>query len=261
MPRSCDDFCMVASAIVPLIKLCDPAITAPVLNHPNLTLGNVIIPPEGPARIESIIDWQGATVDPHYTQPRLPTGLIYTDGLVAIEGGFPQWPANCEELTRGEQKVIRIYHRCACRQVYYSERQMYPLKPRGKVWRWIYHIHELDSLRSYILRCVADGPHDLQGSLVTFQRRWDEITGDPCPVDFTPQEIAAYEAKEKNHAEDMANTNRLRVQVGIMEDGSVPTEAYDGLKQALEQCRKGWDEPAMKGPFPFCESGYSQYLS
>ena len=37
-------------------------------------------------------------------------------------------------------------------------------------------------------------------------------------------------------------------------------DAYDCVKQALEQRRKDWDETAMKGPFPYGENGYSEYL-
>ncbi|KZT08422.1 uncharacterized protein LAESUDRAFT_649018 [Laetiporus sulphureus 93-53] len=48
--------------IAPFIIPSDPAMTAPVLNHPDLSLNNLIVPPEGLAYVHHVIDWQGATI-------------------------------------------------------------------------------------------------------------------------------------------------------------------------------------------------------
>lgn len=57
--------------VAPLVVPDDAAMTAPVLNHPDLSLDNILVPPEGDASMTCVVDWQGATVLPYCSQ----TGL------------------------------------------------------------------------------------------------------------------------------------------------------------------------------------------
>ncbi|KAI0657040.1 hypothetical protein C8Q70DRAFT_920569, partial [Cubamyces menziesii] len=54
--------------IAPLIVPRNRALVMPVLGHPNLTLTDLIVQPEGPATCLAAIDWQCATVSPYCQQ-------------------------------------------------------------------------------------------------------------------------------------------------------------------------------------------------
>ncbi|KZT22686.1 hypothetical protein NEOLEDRAFT_1036601, partial [Neolentinus lepideus HHB14362 ss-1] len=64
------DICI---CIAPLIVPPVPAMTAPVLNHPDLSLNNLIVPLEDLAFVHHVIDWQGATISPYCMQCGVPT--------------------------------------------------------------------------------------------------------------------------------------------------------------------------------------------
>lgn len=247
--------------IAPLIIPPDPAITAPVLNHPDLALNNLIVPPEGLAYVHHVIDWQGAAISPYCMQCGVPTAVAYTEGVVPIpaDGSMPPWPANFDAMSPEEQEYIRVQHRYACRH------RMYVLKSpsrdplRGDVWA-LPQCTALEFLVPYITRCVADGPLDLRGLLVGLQERWSSIADSPCPIEFTQEEITAHYEEADAQAEFERNVNRLYDEVGCLNDGSVRPEQYESAMEKMGRCRRDWDETAMKGPFPFYEGAHSYYL-
>ncbi|KZT22671.1 hypothetical protein NEOLEDRAFT_1097383 [Neolentinus lepideus HHB14362 ss-1] len=246
--------------IAPLIVPPVPAITAPVLNHPDLSLNNLIVPPEDLAFVQHVIDWQGATISPYCMQCGVPTAVAYTKGVILIpgDGSMPPWPDNFDAMSPEEQEYIRIHHRYACRhRSYIIQLSMDPL--RGDVWA-LSHSTVLEFLVPYITRCIADGPLDLRGLLVSLQGMWSSILYDPCPIDFTQEEIAAHYKEAEAQAEYERNVNRLHDVIGCLNDGSVRPEQFESAKEKMERCRREWDETAMKGPFPFYEGAHSYYL-
>ncbi|KAI0365571.1 hypothetical protein BV20DRAFT_954018 [Pilatotrama ljubarskyi] len=248
----------------PLIVPSDPALTAPVLNHPNLSLPNLVVSEEGPARILHSIDWQGATVSPFCMQADTPPAVAYTGGVIPVpeDGSMPPWPSNFDSMTTEEQEYIRIHHRLACRHRAYSLGALLT-DSRYEAWS-LPHFASLVKLVPFITRCVAEGPADLQGVLIDLEQKWTSITSDgsiPCPIDFTPEEIAAHAERMECQAEYERNVAQLYRELGCLADGSVETQEYEAAKMRMKRFREEWDETAMKGPFPLCEGAPSYYLS
>ncbi|KZT08421.1 uncharacterized protein LAESUDRAFT_757655 [Laetiporus sulphureus 93-53] len=158
-----------------------------------------------------------------------------------------------------KQEYIRIQHRYACRHRLYMQivPSWDPL--RANVWA-LPHCTALEFLVPFITRCVADGPLDLRGLLVSLQERWSSIVDSPCPIDFTAKEITAHCEETEAQAEYERNVNRLHDVIGCLNDGSVRPEQLESAKEKMELCRREWDETAMKGPFPFYEGAHSYYL-
>lgn len=91
----------------------------PVLNHPDLSIGNFIISCEGPPKIQSIIDWQGTSVVPFFVQCQPAKGMIYvTRAVDSAPDGSPVPPADFDSMSPEDLDHIR-------RHIYYA-RTMYP---------------------------------------------------------------------------------------------------------------------------------------
>ncbi|OCH91505.1 hypothetical protein OBBRIDRAFT_834162 [Obba rivulosa] len=93
----------VCIVVAPLIVPYNPAITMPVLNHPDLTLSSLIVPAEGDASIINDIERQW--VDSH------PGGRL--DASVELN--------NFNSMLQDEQDPVRMHRRFACR------RRLHPL--------------------------------------------------------------------------------------------------------------------------------------
>ncbi|KAH9886024.1 kinase-like domain-containing protein [Cubamyces lactineus] len=245
-----------APSIVPT----DPDMTTPVLQHPDLSSSNLIIPAEGPVRITHAIDWQGAAILPFCTQAAMPTAVVYTGKLVKLNPFYPEWPENYDELPPEQQELVDFHHRLACRHVVYQRMVMSGDKVRSK----IAHLRQgepLANLVPQVLRCIADGPQALRADLIRLQENWREFSDDPCPIDFTPDEIAAHNAEQEALDEYQSHVDALYAELRCFEDGSVKTEDYETSKQLMERRREEWDDVAMKGPFPFYEGAHSYFLT
>ena len=70
----------------------------PVLNHPDLSIGNFIVSSESPLKIQAVIDWQGASVAPLIVPAN---GMIHTSGVVdaSSDDGSPVPPANFDSMS------------------------------------------------------------------------------------------------------------------------------------------------------------------
>ncbi|KAI0328118.1 hypothetical protein GY45DRAFT_1326778 [Cubamyces sp. BRFM 1775] len=257
------DMCIrVAPSVVPS----NPALTTPVLNHPDISLTNLIVPEEGYADIHAAIDWQGATVSPFCMQAAMPPAIEYTGGVipVPVDGSMPPWPSNFDTMTKEEQDYIRIHHRYACRHRMYHLFAPAIVPWRSEAWS-LPHFVPLANLVPYITRCVTDGPANLLGILIYLQQKWSTIAPDesiPCPIDFTPEELVACAEKVQRQMAYERNVAQLYKEIGCLNDGSVKPDEYEAVKARMERCREEWDESAaMKGPFPFLEGSHSYYLS
>ena len=251
------DICIRAAlSIIPK----DPDMTTPVLQHPDLSGSNLIIPAEGPVRITHAIDWQGASILPFCTQAAMPTAVVYTGGLVRLNPIYPEWPENYDELPPEQQEVVDFHHRLACRHVVYQSMITSGDDVRRKIAR-LRQGEQLANLVPQILRCIADGPQILRADLIRLQENWREFSDDPCPIDFTPDEISAHDAEQEALDEYQNHVDALYVELRCFEDGSVKTEDYETSKQLMERRREEWDEVTMKGPFPFYEGAHSYFLA
>ncbi|KAI0641815.1 kinase-like domain-containing protein [Trametes meyenii] len=246
--------------VAPFMVPTDPAVTQPVLNHPDLSLNNLITSPEGPAHIRHAIDWQGTTVAPFAMQCVLPHALVYTGGLIRLDDVLVPWPDNFDEMTPAEQTVIEYHHRLASRHKKYVYETLIVDEFRYDVWR-LPHYEALANLVMYITRCIADGPGDLHGCLIDLQRNWDKVSDAPCPLNFNQEEIASAMAQREDRREYRCHVENLYTELRCRDDGSVEPERYEIAKALMERRRAVWDEAAMKGPFPFYEGAHSYHLT
>ncbi|KAI0738265.1 hypothetical protein C8Q80DRAFT_1113819 [Daedaleopsis nitida] len=226
----------------PSIIPSQPLMSEPVLSHPNLQLDSLMVPAEGDAYVQHVVDWQGATVAPFFTRCAMPPAVAYDES--------------------DEQAFIRMHHRYACRVRGYYHDVISELQPklRGEVVR-LPQASALANMVPLMTRCVADGPMQLRGLLMELQEKWDAITDAPCPIDFSAEERAAHAEDETVHGEYSRNVAELCEEIGCLADGSVAPERYEAAKIAAERRAAEWDEVAMKGPFPFYEGAYSYYLA
>ncbi|CDO69113.1 hypothetical protein BN946_scf185042.g15 [Trametes cinnabarina] len=253
--------------IAPFVVPSDPALTAPTLNHPDLSLTNLIVPPDGPATIRHSIDWQGATVSPFCMQVSLPPAVAYTADVIQLprDGSEPSLPPDFDARTPEEQEHIRLHLRYANRHNWYVIFAYAVHAGRAAVWS-LPHGSSLAGLVTCITRCVADGPVNLQRILIEFQRIWPAIAADqpgstPCPIDFTPEEIASHDQEVQRWEEYERNVAQLCEEIGCQNDGSVHADDYEAAKVRMERLRDEWDEIVMKGPFPFFEGAYCYHLT
>lgn len=235
--------------------------TAPVLTHPDLTLNDLLVSPEGRAYVHHVIDWQGASIAPYCMQCGVPTAIVYSDGVVPIplDGSMPPWPEDFGTMPSEQQEFIRVHHRYACRHRSFvlGIPRRDPL--RADAWA-LPHSTVLELLARYITRCIANGPQDLRGLMIDLQQRWTGVADCPCPIDFTEEEMAAHSKESKAQEEYERNVTKIHAAIGCLNDGSVPAGQFEAANEKMEHYRGLWDEADMKGPFPFHEGAPSYYL-
>lgn len=248
--------------IAPLVMPHNSQLIKPALNHPDLTLSNLIVPQEGWAQLTCAIDWQNAAISPFIMASAMPPAVQYQLGMIPVpkDGSMPPWPEDFDKLPAELQEVVRIHHRYACRHHLYaiSVPKRDPL--RDEAWS-LPHGRALANLTPHILRCIADGPRDLRGYLIDLQSKWESFAEAPCPIDFTAEEISSHETELQAYVEYASNTSELYDELGCANDGSVKVEDYETAKKEAEVRCADWDEERMKGPFPFYEGAHSWFLT
>lgn len=188
--------------------------------------------------------------------------MIYDEAVIPVpeDGSMPPWPEDFDSMTPEEQDFIRVHHRYACRHRAY--RQLVIDKDVKRRHSWLLpHFIQLAHLAPAVTRCISDGPTKLRRLLMGIQRRWDDIqervasaaVTQPCPIDFTPEEVEMYTAEEDRRLEYQTHVDLLCLELPCAPDGEVMPEQYETAKALMEQRRSEWDEAEMKGPFPFSE--------
>ena len=230
----------------------------PVLNHPDLSIGNFIIPCEGPPKIQGVIDWQGTIVAPFFVQCQPANGMIYAAGaLDSAPDGSPVPPANFDSMSAEDQDHIRrhIDYVNRYRDYYRYARTMYPRRRTT----WLLPI-ELASLFKFVLRCIADGPMDLCDLLFKIQEEWHYLSDTPCPIDFSPEEHEMYRVRHEEWTRRVTLNNDVARAVGGLEDGWIDDEGFEDAKKRFDELHRLWDEK-MDRPFPLFDGAPSPYLS
>ncbi|KAI0343378.1 hypothetical protein BDW22DRAFT_1427993 [Trametopsis cervina] len=249
--------------IAPHIVPNDPDLTAPVLQHPDLSLQNIIVPPSGSPAATHTIDWQGAAVSPFCISCAMPPAIAYDGAVIPVppDGSMPLWPDGFDALSPSEQEFVRKHHRYACRHRFYLQTVSVIHFSRTKAWV-LPHYELLTDLVKFITRCASDGPATLRTILVELQKCWAEFAPDvPCPIDFTPEEVARHEREKEERKAYEKNVAELYEEVGCSLDESVPPDHYETAMEIVERRRAEWDEVAMNGPFPFYEGAHNYFLS
>ncbi|XP_006463190.1 hypothetical protein AGABI2DRAFT_207850 [Agaricus bisporus var. bisporus H97] len=244
----------------------DGKLSEPVLSHPDLSLGNLIVSPEGPPSIQGIIDWQFSTVEPYFQQCSLPTYVAFSEKPDGVKLGLiPTLPDNYDEMSPEGKEYMDLELRLAFRHsVYQTSCEMH--KERGEAMAMT-HYAPIDHLGFSCTRCIAEGPIPLRTALIRIQQNWQEfgkycrIAAEvPCPLDLTEEEIAAHEIEAQNWDKYTQYSEMLFNYLRADEMGTVDDEDYERAMSLMDDCRKEWTDYGVKGPFPIVEGGYSYHL-
>lgn len=236
------------------------SVMRPVLNHPDLSLGNFIIPCEGPLKIQGVIDWQGASVAPFFAQCQPANGMIYaTRAVDSAPDGSPVPPANFDSMSAEDQDHVRRHMDYVTRYSDYFQHActMYPR--RRTTWLLPVGI-ELTCLFKFILRCIADGPMELCDLLIKIQEEWRYFSDRPCPLDFSPEEREMYRVRHEEWTRRVALDTDVANAVGGLGDGWIDDKGLEDARQRFDELHRLWDEK-MDRPFPLFEGAPSPYLS
>jgi hypothetical protein len=230
----------------------------PVLNHPDLSIGNFIIPCEGPPKIQAVIDWQGTSVAPFMVQCQPANGMIHASRVVDFDSdGSPVPPANFDSMSAEDQDIIRRHIEYVNRysDYFHHARIMYPRRRST----WLFPI-ELATLFKTILRCIADGPLDLYDLLSKIQDMWHHFSKEPCPIDFSPEEHEMYRARHEEWTQRVALNVDVANGVSGYADGWIDDKGFEDAKKRFDQLHRRWGEK-MDRPFPLYDGAPSSFLS
>ena len=236
-------------------------ISAPTLWHPDLSLGNLLVPETGPGELQGIIDWQHTSILPYFNFLSMPSAFVYEGDKIDMSGIMPgPLPSDLDDRTPEEQAEYRLDLRLANRHKLY---QLMSENPRQKATRRLPHASQLEMLPTFVLRTWSDGALNLRHALLSIQERWTEIAGPgvPCPIEFSVEE-------RKEHAEQLERFEEYEALMEVTQralryegDGLVSHEDFDRAKQALDRFEAAWDEDTTGSPFPLKDGRYSFFLS
>ena len=163
----------------------------PTLWHTDLHMGNIFVSQEDNTQIVGLIDWQSTSISPLFLQVRWPVFLKppeeYPEGPE-----LPKLPANFEELDPNDKEMaLFLKKRATCAKAYEIATYLNNRDAYNAKW-------ELDDLlREFFVR-VGDTWNDgfipLRTCLIRIFEKWEEMGfPGPCPIQFTPAEIASHE--------------------------------------------------------------------
>ena len=250
----------------------DGAFLRSVLQHPNLSRGNIILPHDsasgsGP-NVKGIIDWEGAVVGPLFVQVHEAPAFA-KDGPTKMTGDWSDPPLESEKeilAIRDPKKSeqLRMHVRVAERDSYYFITSLARSKVRCDAILWKHELPEIAKLYRYLPRTIVEGPGGLRCILFSLKKEWDKFASTPCPIEMSDEEEEKSEAEAKTLEARQSQMQDILVGIGCSSDGWVENERYDEAKKALECFQRYWDRGKTAeelGPFPFHDSGYSPLLA
>jgi hypothetical protein len=225
-------------SIIPALIPRDDNSRSSILWHPDLNLGNIFVElRDGRYEISQIIDWQGSCAAPAYLQVTTPVFLKYQShtGSFVPEGlQLPKLPDDFDALSTSTKEDLQDRYRLKMLQKFYDIKQIYP-----------HSIPNHYVVTSPILaagRTWKDGILPLQLGLMDVAMRWQELnTPDrPCPLRFSPNEIAKLTSSEDSWMQLHDFHDYLRNTFGIRSYGWVPsTEEFNKKRLLLSQVVAG----------------------
>ncbi|KAJ7099703.1 kinase-like domain-containing protein [Mycena epipterygia] len=220
-------------------------VRALTLWHPDLHASNLIVtsPPAEAPRIESIIDWQTARIEPLLHAGTIPTFLDYSHGtyVTPVAPGRvdarPELPSNFDTLKDEEKSLANRQLTQAARNELYTivtEEQ----NPSLHKYRTFEHTELYSWPHYWASRTWDEGTAILEKVLMEVCDEWEHIAGSdiPCPISFSDERRA-------NHAEDMRRfvqereIEELIDEIGVQPDGWVPVDKLDdAMRRNREVC-------------------------
>jgi hypothetical protein len=192
-------------------------------------------PPTEIPRIESIIDWQTARIEPLFYTGSIPDFVDHKHAkyvTLPAPGHAPQLPSNFDTLDDSAQNLAQVELRQAARHILYeltvkeqnlSLHEYRTFEPK-ELYTWPHY---------WASRTWDEGTAIVEKILMEVCDNWEQIAGPdtPCPISFS-------EERRANHAETMrrfvqsAEIDVLIEEIGVQPDGWV---SVDKLEEAI--CR------------------------
>lgn len=163
----------------------------PTLWHTDLHMGNIYVSDEDHSRITCLIDWQHTSISPLFMQVRWPIFLEPPEGYE--EGTkMPQLPPDFENFDADDKEIaLAEKNQATCAKAY----ELTTLLTNRDAYYAKWGLHE--SIRDLFVRLGdtwEDGFVPLRTCLVRIFTNWKPFGfPDPCPIQFTPAELAFYE--------------------------------------------------------------------
>ncbi|PPQ80298.1 hypothetical protein CVT26_008826 [Gymnopilus dilepis] len=258
---------IIASDLVPQ----NETFLRPVLQHPNLSRGNIIVPHDsasisGPD-IKGIVDWQGAVIAPFFVQAAEAPAFT-TDGPNRMTGDWADPLCFEEEDIRSnpqeEHERLRMNLMVSRRDTYYTLNVWAKAEARREALLCSPGLPEIAKLYRSLPRAIADGPASLRCVLFSIKQKWDSFNpSKPCPINMPDEDQEMSEAEAKIMEGRRSQMQDVLVGIGCSSDGWVENERYDEAKKLWEGFQKYWDRGKTAeelGPFPFHDGAYSPLL-
>ncbi|KAL9600976.1 MAG: hypothetical protein Q9179_003029 [Wetmoreana sp. 5 TL-2023] len=241
------DYISVAQYLAPE----DPSVSAAVLWHDDLHLGNIFVNPEDPTTITCIIDWQSTHVSPLFRHVRHPEFLDFDGPKVPLGPDvdprkMPDLPSNFQELSEQEQKDVRRKLDLLVRQrALYKLYEIYSARENPDVYQALL-FDELLQGQLIDLAGVAAYHSEpvIKKLLMQLEDDWEQVPqtgGHPCPLHYT-------ELERENNAEELTKWSECTALLtSVMEslgnlpsdwDGAVSHEDFLTVKERLQVVRE-----------------------
>lgn len=200
----------------------------PILRHPDLSLPNILLE-LGSTKILGIIDWQDAAILPLLMQAGYPAFCEH-DLTQAQPMTRPQLPDNFDTLAAAERQKAWTKFRLEQASLYYTAATVLRNDTHLKAFR-----QPNIGVRQYLIS-QSGFPWDadfinLKASLVGITKRWPDISSEPCPISFTPEEQkkALDDAGEWIESAELLST--ARASMGIDSEGGTEPDNFEFARE------------------------------
>jgi hypothetical protein len=236
----------------------DHASIKPTLRHPDLQPNNIFVSED--LRIQHIIDWQHASIQPLTLVANIPKSFQNYGDDISERSIKPELPNDLDSLDEIEQENAReLYRR---RQIHYF--YLHTTRLRN-----LPHFEALTTknvvLRQRLYTCAIapwEGENAaLRAALADAYKDWDSlaatpaaedertptISPPPCPLHFTKEELEHATKQFELEMENEEQMEMLSTLYGINSEGHVCHENYDNAKIIMESLKEETVKQASKG--------------
>jgi hypothetical protein len=166
-------------------------VSAPVLWHTDLHMGDIYVSEENPANIVSLIDWQSIAVSPLFLQARFPEFLPVEEKYVLGTTDLPKLPQNYSEMDVSDKEYAD--HKLKEAKL----AKVYELSSASKNNQAYKALHVPSFLRELFIWCgevSEEGMIPLQACLIELSKAWNNLGfAGQCPVIFSEDDLKRHE--------------------------------------------------------------------
>ncbi|KAI9709411.1 MAG: hypothetical protein M1812_007688 [Candelaria pacifica] len=222
----------------------DQSIRSSCLWHEDLHHENILVNPQNPTEVISILDWQSTEVASLFSHARQPPFLNH-DGPPMVGLERPRLPENFAQLDPAARKEARRIYIDSTTSTYYKT-LLHIQNPR------LYNAMVFQESVSFTVLSVVPRQLLLHGEAVyltqtvELEKEWNELPGviahgnAPFPFNFSSEEKADFEADCEREHRSMCLVKDVQASMGdLYPDGwIVSEEKYDETKDALRQMKE-----------------------